>query len=135
MGNAFFGKAISHADAEHGKHQQRRYGHRDWHLPKPGGKQAVCGLWRRTDMEYAQNELDALDLAYATTVHKSQGSEYDTVILSLQTAHYIMLRRPLLYTAITRAKRHVIIVGERKALVIASGGPTQRNAVLCSQNA
>ena len=72
-------------------------------------------------MEYAQNELDALDLAYATTVHKSQGSEYDTVILSLQTAHYIMLRRPLLYTAITRAKRHVIIVGERKALVIAIG--------------
>lgn len=72
-------------------------------------------------MEYAQNELDALDLAYATTVHKSQGSEYDTVILSLQTAHYIMLRRPLLYTAITRAKRRVIIVGERKALVIAIG--------------
>lgn len=72
-------------------------------------------------MEYAPNELDMLDLAYATTVHKSQGSEYDTVILSLQTAHYIMLRRPLLYTAITRAKRHVVIVGERKALVIAIG--------------
>ena len=72
-------------------------------------------------MEYAPNELDTLDLAYATTVHKSQGSEYDTVILSLQTAHYIMLRRPLLYTAITRAKRHVVIVGERKALVIAIG--------------
>ena len=72
-------------------------------------------------MEYAPNELDMLDLAYATTVNKSQGSEYDTVILSLQTAHYIMLRRPLLYTAITRAKRHVVIVGERKALVIAIG--------------
>lgn len=72
-------------------------------------------------MEDAPNELDTLDLAYATTVHKSQGSEYDTVILSLQTAHYIMLRRPLLYTAITRAKRHVVIVGERKALVIAIG--------------
>lgn len=72
-------------------------------------------------IEYAPNELDTLDLAYATTVHKSQGSEYDTVILSLQTAHYIMLRRPLLYTAITRAKRHVVIVGERKALVIAIG--------------
>lgn len=72
-------------------------------------------------MEYAPNELDMLDLAYATTVHKSQGSEYDTVILNLQTAHYIMLRRPLLYTAITRAKNHVLIVGERKALVIAIG--------------
>ena len=72
-------------------------------------------------MEYAPNELDTLDLAYATTVHKSQGSEYDTVILSLQTAHYIMLRRPLLYTAITRAKHQVVIVGERKALVIAIG--------------
>ncbi len=68
---------------------------------------------------YMQNELDKLDLAYATTVHKSQGSEYKTVLLNLQTAHYVMLKRPLLYTAITRAKERVVIVGERKALCIA----------------
>lgn len=70
-------------------------------------------------MEYGEHNLDILDLAYATTVHKSQGSEYDTVVMNLQTAHYIMLRRPLLYTAITRAKKRVVIVGERKALVLA----------------
>lgn len=70
-------------------------------------------------MEYGEHNLDILDLAYATTVHKSQGSEYDTVVMNLQTAHYIMLRRPLLYTAITRAKKRVVIVGERKALVVA----------------
>ena len=64
-------------------------------------------------------ELSYLDLAYATTVHKSQGSEYSSVIVNLQTAHYVMLKRPLLYTAITRAKERAIIVGDRKALCIA----------------
>ena len=70
-------------------------------------------------MEYEQSDLDQLDLAYATTIHKSQGSEYDSVIISLQYAHFIMLKRPLLYTAITRAKKQVVIVGERKAVAMA----------------
>lgn len=52
-------------------------------------------------------------------MHKSQGSEYHTVLLNLQTGHYMMLKRPLLYTAITRAKEEVIIVGQRKALCMA----------------
>ena len=68
---------------------------------------------------YEPQELDLLELAYACTVHKAQGAEYQSVIISLQTQHYIMLKRPLIYTAITRAKQRVIIVGDRKALSIA----------------
>ena len=69
--------------------------------------------------EYDQSELDMLDLGYASTVHKSQGSEYSSVILNLQCAHSIMLTRPLVYTAVTRGKQKVTIVGERRALCIA----------------
>jgi len=68
---------------------------------------------------YDSSELELLELAYASTVHKSQGSEYQTVIINLQNAHYIMLKRPLVYTAITRAKQRVILIGERKALAMA----------------
>ena len=70
-------------------------------------------------VEYEPQELDLLELAYACTVHKAQGAEYQSVIISLQTQHYIMLKRPLIYTAITRAKQRVAIVGDRKALRIA----------------
>ena len=70
-------------------------------------------------MEYDSSELDMLELGYASTVHKSQGSEYKSVILNLQSAHHIMLKRALVYTAITRGKEKVTIVGERKALCIA----------------
>lgn len=69
--------------------------------------------------EYKSTELDMLDLGYASTVHKSQGSEYKSVIINLQCAHSIMLTRPLVYTAITRGKNRVIIVGEKRALCIA----------------
>ena len=69
--------------------------------------------------EYEPQELDLLELAYACTVHKSQGSEYQSVIVNVQTGHYIMLKRPLIYTAITRAKQRVTIVGDKKALRIA----------------
>lgn len=70
-------------------------------------------------LEYESGELDMLDLGYASTIHKSQGSEYQSVIINLQCAHSIMLTRPLIYTAITRGKTKVIIVGERRALTIA----------------
>lgn len=69
--------------------------------------------------EYEGSDLDRLDLGYASTVHKSQGSEYQSVIINLQCAHSVMLTRPLIYTAITRGKERVIIVGERKALCTA----------------
>lgn len=67
-------------------------------------------------MEYENEQLRMLDLGYASTVHKSQGAEYQSVILNLQSAHSIMLMRAIVYTAVTRAKLRLIIVGERKAL-------------------
>ncbi|MFA7418557.1 MAG: ATP-dependent RecD-like DNA helicase [Melioribacteraceae bacterium] len=66
-------------------------------------------------------ELEDITLAYATTVHKSQGSEYPCVIMPITTAHYIMLQRNLLYTAVTRASKMMIIVGSKQALGIAVG--------------
>ncbi len=65
---------------------------------------------------YAPTDLDDLTLAYAVTVHKSQGSEYPAVVIALGQEHYVMLNRPLLYTAVTRGKRVVVIVGHRAAL-------------------
>src|SRR5262249_42990429 len=67
-------------------------------------------------------ELDELVLAYATTIHKSQGSEYPAVVIPLTTQHYPMLRRNLVYTGVTRGKRLVVLVGQRKALAIAVKG-------------
>ena len=71
------------------------------------------------DVIYEQAELDELVLAYATSVHKSQGSEYPIVVLPVVTQHYILLQRNLLYTAITRAKELVVLIGTKKALAIA----------------
>jgi exodeoxyribonuclease V alpha subunit len=68
---------------------------------------------------YDFSELDELVLAYAATVHKSQGSEYAAVVLPIHTTHYLMLQRNLLYTAITRAKRLLVLAGATKALAIA----------------
>lgn len=69
--------------------------------------------------EYGVSDMELLDLGYASTIHKSQGSEYQTVIINIQSAHYIMLNRPLIYTAVTRGKKKVILVGEKKALYMA----------------
>jgi exodeoxyribonuclease V alpha subunit len=71
---------------------------------------------------YGYDELDQLALAYAVTIHKSQGSEYPAVVIPLSTQHYTMLRRDLVYTAVTRGRRLVVIVGETKALAIAVRG-------------
>ncbi|HWO43276.1 MAG TPA: ATP-dependent RecD-like DNA helicase [Candidatus Eisenbacteria bacterium] len=70
-------------------------------------------------IEYEADTLDEITLAYATSVHKSQGSEYPAVILPLHTSHYMMLHRSILYTAVTRGKNLVVVVGSRKALAIA----------------
>ena len=67
----------------------------------------------------AFGELDALVPAYAATVHKSQGSEYPAVVIPVLTQHYAMLRRNLLYTGVTRGKRLVVLVGQKKAVAIA----------------
>ena len=67
-------------------------------------------------VEYEDNELDEVTLAYATTIHKSQGSEYPVVVIPLLMTHFVMLQRNLVYTGITRAKKICIIVGTTKAL-------------------
>jgi len=72
-----------------------------------------------TDVDYDRSELDEVTLAYAVTVHKSQGSEFPCVVLPVLTQHYIMLYRNLLYTAVTRAKRLVVLVGTRRAVGVA----------------
>ena len=66
-------------------------------------------------VEYSSGDLDELTLAYATTIHKSQGSEYPAVIVLLHNQHYMLLQRNLLYTAITRGKRLVLVIGSRWA--------------------
>jgi exodeoxyribonuclease V alpha subunit len=68
---------------------------------------------------YGFGELDELVLAYATTIQKAQGSEYPAVVIPLTTQHYPMLARNLLYTGVTRGKRLVVLVGQRRALAIA----------------
>jgi exodeoxyribonuclease V alpha subunit len=75
---------------------------------------------------YGFGDLDELVLAYATTIHKSQGSEYPAVVIPLSTQHYPMLQRNLVYTGVTRGKRLVVLVGQRKALAIAVKGARAR---------
>ncbi|MGZ5496406.1 MAG: SF1B family DNA helicase RecD2 [Candidatus Aminicenantales bacterium] len=81
---------------------------------------------------YEKDELNDVTLAYAVSVHKSQGSEYQAVIMPLMTQHFIMLQRNLFYTALTRAKKLSVIVGSYKALWIAikNDSPVKRNSLL-----
>ncbi len=73
------------------------------------------------EVDYERGDLEALVLAYATSIHKSQGSEYPAVVLPLLTTHFVMLSRNLLYTAVTRAKKLCVLVADPKALGIALG--------------
>ena len=70
-------------------------------------------------VEYEASELDELTLAYATTIHKSQGSEYPIVVMPVLMTHYVMLQRNLIYTGITRAKKICVLIGSKKALSFA----------------
>jgi exodeoxyribonuclease V alpha subunit len=84
------------------------------------------------DIDYDFDELDELQHAYAITVHRSQGSEYPAVVIPLTMSAYVLLQRNLLYTAVTRAKRLVVLVGDRKALAIAvrTAGTGRRHTAL-----
>jgi exodeoxyribonuclease V alpha subunit len=85
---------------------------------------------RRVSYEFP--ELDEITLAYAISVHKSQGSEYPVVVMPVLTQHYMLLQRNLLYTGITRGKKLVILVGTWKALAIAikNNTPQKRYTML-----
>lgn len=86
-------------------------------------------------VDYSAEELSQLELAYATTIHKSQGSEYHTVIIPILKDQYIMLRRNLIYTAVSRAKQQVTLVGQKQALHIAidKNDIDQRNTLLADR--
>ena len=76
-------------------------------------------LYYGKKVEYSYDDLDQLTLAYSTTIHKSQGNEFNAVVIPLTMSHFIMLQRNLIYTAITRAKQRIFLVGQRKALAVA----------------
>jgi exodeoxyribonuclease V alpha subunit len=85
-------------------------------------------------VEYDVTELDQVVLAYATTVHKSQGSEYQVVVAPLTMQHYMMLQRNLLYTCVTRAKKVFVLVGTEKAIYMAvSNNKIQQRNTMLSQ--
>jgi exodeoxyribonuclease V alpha subunit len=81
--------------------------------------EALIVRFDEREVVYAVEDLDELQLAYAATVHKAQGSEYPAVVIPVHTQHFVMLQRNLLYTAVTRARQLVVLVGTRKALGIA----------------
>lgn len=83
---------------------------------------AVIVSFEGREVIYPFGELDTLVPAYATTIHKSQGSEYPAVVIPLTTGHWTMLARNLLYTAVTRGKRLVVLIGQHKAIGIAVRG-------------
>ncbi len=80
-------------------------------------------------VEYVITELDELVHAYATTIHKSQGSEYPIVVMPVLMNHYVMLQRNLIYTGITRAKQILVLIGTKKALSY-----TVRNVTVAKRN-
>ncbi len=85
----------------------------------PDGKRIGLEFGKDRSLEYSTEDLVNLDLAYAATIHKSMGSEYDIVLMPILKAHYIMLCRNLLYTGITRAKKKVVLAGEKSVLFMA----------------
>ena len=85
----------------------------------PEGKRIGLDFGEDRSLEYSTEDLVNLDLAYATTIHKAMGSEYDIVLMPVLKAHYIMLYRNLLYTGITRARKRVVLAGEKSVLFMA----------------
>ena len=84
--------------------------------------QTLDASFEDRSVRYNFDDLDQLTHAYAITIHKSQGSEYPAVVMPLLTEHYIMLRRNLLYTGMTRGKQLVVLLGQRRALELAIRG-------------
>jgi exodeoxyribonuclease V alpha subunit len=78
------------------------------------------------EVAYGFGELDQVGLAYATTIHKAQGSEYPIVVIPVTTQHYAMLQRNILYTGVTGGKRLVVLLGQTKALALAVRNASDR---------
>lgn len=97
--------------------------------------QSINILFDDKSIDYYYDELDEISLAYAMTIHKSQGSEFRVVILPIISAHYIMLERNLIYTGMTRAKELLIIIGNKKSLQIGVQKQTvkERSTLLSKQ--
>ncbi|MCP4472992.1 MAG: ATP-binding domain-containing protein, partial [Gammaproteobacteria bacterium] len=76
---------------------------------------------------YELNELDEISLAYAISIHKSQGSEFPIIVIPLSTQHYALLARNLLYTGITRGKSLVVLIGQKKAIGMAVNNNKEAN--------
>jgi len=94
----------------------------------------VAVRYPEQDVIYERGEVEELHLAYAMSVHKSQGSEYPVVIMPLTSGHHVMLQRNLLYTAVTRAKQRVILLGSKAALNTAlSNDRTKRRYSLLAE--
>ena len=90
-------------------------------------ERTIAVSFDENEVLYDLTELDEIVLAYATTIHKSQGSEFRIVVAPITTQHYIMLKRNLIYTCVTRAKRVIVLIGTKKALAIAiSNNRTQK---------
>ena len=92
----------------------------------------VSVLFDEKLVQYDTTDLDEIMLAYAVTIHKSQGSEYPVVVLPVMMTHYIMLQRNLLYTGITRAKKCLVLLGSKKSIGIAirNSSAGKRNSLL-----
>ena len=88
--------------------------------------------FEETGVDYDFSELDELQPSFAMTVHRAQGSEFPAVVVPVLTQHYPMLQRNLLYTAITRGRKLVVVVGSRRALAMAvrNDRPRERNSML-----
>ena len=86
-------------------------------LIEPASREMVVSFDGR-EVTYDFSDLDEIVLAYAVSVHKSQGSEYPAVVIPIHTQHYVLLQRNLIYTAVTRGRRLVVLIGTRKALAI-----------------
>jgi exodeoxyribonuclease V alpha subunit len=87
------------------------------HVVGPGADDETLSVdFYGRQISYPVADLDQLTLAYASSIHKAQGGEYPCVVIPLHTSHFIMLQRNLLYTAVTRGRRLVIVVGEKRAL-------------------
>ena len=79
----------------------------------------ACCYWLLLAETYDYGELDEVSLAYAVTIHKAQGSEFPAVVIPVAMQHYMLLQRNLIYTGITRAKRLLVMVGQKKAMGLA----------------